>query len=479
MTEPEPPSSRAADARFLLPRLPRSARLVGEPPGWRDALEAAGVPLVDADPDLVVATSRDAAAAAASQAPSVIVVGRGGERSLRRRGYDTRVVVARHGPRGPRLLVPLDARAARRAALLSPRPHRPAWKRAAAALALVGLRAGLSTASALVVGTRGGRRPALLAAAGIEDGGDWLVLLGDGDDLQRCVWLCFDRGEPRIVAKWTRVPGNTRPFQRDGAVGATLAGLPPDVQARAVRHVRRFEVDGLAGVVETAAPGRPLQELLESGGGHEALVDDVARWTLELARATTGPPGAFDGELERLARDVLPRFPAADARLLTGLEAMRPVLQHNDLGSWNVLVHGGVFTVVDWESSRDAGLPLWDLLYFLTDALAERLDGTPEARLREMVALHRGERPASASLFAWTERAAAAAGVPLEAVGAIATLGWLHHATSHERRALRGAAAPAALRGPLERLAEPWLADPRLGACWPALADRRRSVAAR
>ena len=83
------------------------------------------------------------------------------------------------------------------------------------------------------------------------------------------------------------------------------------------------------------------------------------------------------------------------------------VLQHNDLGTWNVVSDDGDFVVVDWENVRQSALPLWDLLYFLGDAFV-LLDGShdPERLPMRIARLFAGEAPSSPLLFSWVRRAA-------------------------------------------------------------------------
>ena len=157
---------------------------------------------------------------------------------------------------------------------------------------------------------------------------------------------------------------------------------------------------------------------------------------------------------------------------MSRLPELRGVLQHNDLGTWNIVVRPGGFVAVDWESARRPGLPLWDLLYFLVDALP-LLEGstTSEQRVTEALRILRGESPSSPVLFDWLRRGVASAGVPEEAVGPIATLCWLHHGLSHvPRRAAADRAEPgsSADPSPIDLLAPRWLLDPALGPTWNA-----------
>src|SRR5207247_3457676 len=99
----------------------------------------------------------------------------------------------------------------------------------------------------------------------------------------------------------------------------------------------------------------------------------------------------------------LPRWTdrGAPGNLVAKLPELPAVLQHNDLGSWNIVVGpGGGFTALDWESARRHGFPLWDLLYFLVDVLP-LVEGaeTPEERTTLALRLLRGETgPSHATL---------------------------------------------------------------------------------
>jgi phosphotransferase family enzyme len=457
-------SLRAADARLLSPVPVRRAQLLGAPEGWAHALDSVGIEVVDESPDLVVAAPGHAESASLLGAPAVLLLG-SRRRELSRAGYLTRTFLVRQGPAAPRLFVPVDARNAAAHALLSPMPGRSAAKRLAIRATLRWLRAGLPLGGAITLGTRVSQPPRIVAEAlGATTSGDWYLLTGEGDDLQRMVWFCFDgRAEPAWVIKCSRVPGHDAPFVRDEESLASLDVLPDELRRHAPRLTTRLQVDGLPAAVETAAPGQPLHVLLQRGTTPGArVVGLIADWIVELAAATRLPPGELAPEVARLA--------AIDADVAGALPLLPAVLQHNDLGCWNVLVHGDDFTVVDWESSRRAGLPLWDLVYFLTDALTAGPGAGKEDRV---AALLRGELDASHVLFTRLRSAAERMRIPLDVVGPIVTLAWLHHGRSARHRGLVAAehaaeTRPSSAAGPLQQVTKYWLTDPALGTRWPA-----------
>jgi hypothetical protein len=176
--------------------------------------------------------------------------------------------------------------------------------------------------------------------------------------------------------------------------------------------------------------------------------------------------------LEGLQRDVLPAWPQAPRDLVERLPPLPAVLEHSDVGTWNVVVGPEGFGVLDWESAREHSLPLWDLWYFLADALAH-LDGCEarEAREDHFARLFAGRAPASGLLFAHTRSAVQRLAIPPDAVGPLATLCFLAKGAAHRTRteALARAAPHAASAEPLwAPLARRWLSDPALGLGWSA-----------
>jgi hypothetical protein len=355
------------------------------------------------------------------------------------------------------------------------------WKQARKVVAreLAGRRALPGLGRTVAVATREVAEPFMVAAASsrfdLPDGLGHVLTLGQGDALSRSVFHLFPPGcpSPEWVLKFARVPAYREPFDRDERGLELAARAGPLVAQRAPRLVGRLEREGLHASLETAAVGRRLRERLQAPGSRAEklrLVEAVCAWIVDLSRATAAPPERLQKERLRLEREVLTQWPTAGAQVLADLPPLPAILQHNDLGSWNLIFDGTDFTAIDWESAREHGLPLWDLFYFLADALA-MIDGawTGADRPDHTVRLFLGELASSRLLFAWTRRAVTALDLPSAAVGSVATLCWLHHSLSH---VARGSAldrfapgAPSRLHG-VEGTAAAWLATPELRRGW-------------
>jgi hypothetical protein len=485
-------SLRRADSRFVLPTRPHSAVVLGKLDDWRAGLIAAGVEVSgpdDAAPaqvDLVVASSELAVEATRRRADLVIVEG-GEAAPLEQAGYHVRRLLLRPRVEEPTLVIPLDQRlpaayAARQWSVVDRR-----WKdwrsRGAAALLARGI---FPARGPVIVATRQAGLPYLVEAArslGLPREPEWVLTLGQGDPLSRNLFHLFAPGEvtPSWVLKFARVPGYAEPFDRD-ELGLTMAAKAgPPASDHVPRLLGRIELDGEYASVETAAVGKRLRELLQMPGRHARkleLIKRVADWIIELGLHTATPNSEIAAERQRLAVDVLPHWIGEeDAEdLLGGIAGCPAVLQHNDVGSWNVVATHDTFTVVDWESARRHGLPLWDLVYFMADALAV-LDGSasPADRHTHTADLFRGDLPSSQLLFDLIRRAVVALEIRPEAVGPITTLCWLHHSLSHLERGARldrlTPGGPRSIHG-LELIAETWLADPALGPDWDAWRSR-------
>jgi hypothetical protein len=487
-------SLQHADARFLLPEITRTATVLGDLQEWAQGLRLAGVDVADhvvaEPPDLAVAPARLAGAAVDTGAPMVVLEGTGARRTLLDAGYRVRRFLPMPSLDEPEVLLPLEQPAAARYALEQWRAPTTMSARVRTRMAQVLLDRGLMPESRplTTIGLLRPGPPFLLAAVGrlgvVGDGG-WFLTPGRSDVLSRNAFHVFPTPvatQPAWTVKFSRIPGRPEAFDRDQR-GLELARVAGErVAIHAPRLLGRLEMDGLHASVETAAVGQRLSSLLrgpESTASKLRVIEAVASWLVDLARVTAAPPPALDSERRRLRAQVMPHWTGVDPCLIDRLPPLAAVLAHNDLHAWNLIVdQRREFTAVDWESARQHNLPLWDLLYFLTDALV-LLDGvtTEEQRTQHALRLLRGELTTSGLLFSWTDRAAATTGIPIEAVGSIATSCWLHHGISHLSRwsATREAGhdGPAELP-PVERIGAPWLADRALGPSWRSWLDWRR-----
>lgn len=456
--------------------------MLGGLDGWAEGLAQAGVEVKASDtPDLVVAPASAASQALASDAKAVLLEGAGGRRRLRRAGMEAVAVLVRPEAESPRLLIPLGERKAAAYAITqwsAGDTRRRSFRNAIAARAAA--HGALPEFEPVIsVGVSEGRRPPYFVRAaeplGVPADSGWFMTCGGTDHLSRNAFHVFPRGSdaPAWVLKFARIPGYDDPFRRDELGLGLAAAAGGAVAEHAPRLVGRFQVDAVEASVETAASGGRLWTTLVAPGSERLkrrLVGEIAEWLLSVARETATPSEHLAPELDRLVRDVVPRWSeqGVTVELVRGLPPLPAVLQHNDMGCWNIIAGDTGFTVVDWESARRHGLPLWDLAYFLTDALTTLEGGRDDDGLR----LLRGESARSAFLFDWIRRGARALAIPEEAIAPIVTLGWLHHGLSLGARAETlgrtggGEAVSPALVG---RLAPIWLADPALGIQWKAL----------
>jgi hypothetical protein len=467
------------DARFLLPSIPHSAKILGELNGWAEGLALAGVELSGDSPDLVVAPGHAVLEALSLDAAMLIVEGGRGVRPLR----DAGLAVDRYLPRPrvsrPIVLMPLDDARATRYATAQWTAPRPQWRRLrnSAAGRIVTSRLFPNGDSVTAVALRKRGVPAFVGAAA-ERGyvaTSWLLTPGRGDELSRSIFHLFEAqaASPTWVLKFARVPGYSEPFDRDETALAFAHAAGPSVSEHAPRILERFDLDGLEASLETAATGERLTRRLARLPRAQGLrdIDRIASWLVQVAAATAASADTLVDERRRLRTAVVPLWQELGVRpqLVDDLPDIGAVLQHNDVGPWNIVADNASFTLVDWESARRHGLPLWDLVYFVTEALAGIDRVEDRDRLEHAGRLFRGEASGSPVLFEWIRRAVRASAIPPEAVGPIVTLCWLHHGLSHRRRhgvlEALGVGAPEFVPA-IERMPEVWLGDRDLGVSW-------------
>jgi hypothetical protein len=485
-------SLHRVDPRFVLPHRVSSAVVVDGLDEWRDGLMSAGIEVSARSdehrpPDLYVTAARLASGARSTGARSIIVEG-STHRAFRGEEYQARRLLLRPTRERPTLGLPLDQPLTASYALKRWSVVDRHWKTARMQAARILVSRGVfpSWASPVVtIATRTTGPPTLVAAAsefGVPGGASWFLTFGQGDALSRNAFQLFRprSAEPEWILKFARVAGYSERFDNDerGLRLAHAAGNP--ITAHVPRLLARFDLDGVHASLETAAPGRRLRDVLLTPGDRAAklrLIERIGAWILELGRLTRNAPEATVGERHRLRTEVVPRWSefGLDPDLVEQVPNVPAVVQHNDLGTWNVVADDGEFVVVDWENAREAALPLWDLLYFLGDAFV-LLDGSdsPEQLPTQMARLFAGGAPSSPLLFSWVRRAAEETAVPPEAVGALATLCWLSHSLAIDTHNLDLAAFtpqdPPRFHG-IEGIARAWMTHPALGPSWSAWRD--------
>jgi hypothetical protein len=475
---------READLRFLLPEVPKSVALLDASPGARDAWKACGVEIVasslDRSADVVVARASRIGLALRAQPKMLILEGRVPRRILADAGYQSAHLLALPSPKAPRLLVPLSSRPAISAALqaVGRRPLSRASVRRAVGLKLLQFRLAPGKIVATVA-ARQTTRPWFLEEVGrhveVSPSVPWFLWLGSGDPLQRAL-LHVVASNGGWALKFSRVVGNDEPFQREERAAHAAQELPTALARRVPRLRYRGTHHGLPFLLETRFAGRSLHEALQSTwpiARRLDYIESVAQWLRKLALATKTSATSLASERIRLSAVVGPAWSnqSTIGAALAAVQQAPGVLAHNDLGTWNVVVdRRGGFGVVDWESSRQPGMPLWDLAYFLADALTLVEPSRTDDRTQDILRLFRGESLYSAALFRHLRDASSELDIEPRAVGPLITFGWLHHGLSPaQRRAkLSGAGADSTLvrGGLLSEIAAPWLRDPQLSFGW-------------
>jgi Phosphotransferase enzyme family len=475
---------READLRFVLPEPPRSVTLLDASAETSNAWRACGVDVGTTwdgqRADLVVARASRLGEAVERQPAMLVVYGRVLRRRLAAAGYRSAYLLALPSPGAPRLVVPLYSRPALAAALtaVGRRPLSRASLRRALSLVLLQFR--LAPSGAVVtVAARQSTRPWFLEEVGrhveVSSSVPWFLWLGSGDPLQRAL-LHVVKPNGGWALKFSRIPANDEPFQREERAAHAAQQLPTTVARRMPRLLARGTNHGLPFLLETRFAGRSLHEALQSNWPitrRLEYVEVVVRWLRDLAVATRTPPDSLASERTRLSDVVGPAWAnrANIAAALAAVQNVPGVLAHNDVGTWNIVVDArGGFGVVDWESSRQPGMPLWDLAYFLADALTLVELGQTRDRTQDILRLFRGESSYSAALFRHLRAATADLAIEPQAVGPLITFGWLHHGLSSGQRQerLRGVGADPVLDhgGLLSEVAMPWLRDSQLGFSW-------------
>jgi hypothetical protein len=202
----------------------------------------------------------------------------------------------------------------------------------------------------------------------------WLLLTGGVRSINKAVGLVFaeDEREPRLAVKMARVPDSLPALAHEATVLRTVHEQPRGHMA-GVPEVLFSSSDARLG--ETALTGTPVWTQL-SRSNFADLAMRATRWQVELAGDTTRVARA--AWWDRLVASRVAWFGDAyqsavdgqqlrrTAQLLETLPDLPLVCEQRDFSPWNVLLNGQDLVVLDWEGAELHGLPMLDLVYFLT-----------------------------------------------------------------------------------------------------------------
>jgi hypothetical protein len=217
-----------------------------------------------------------------------------------------------------------------------------------------------------------------------------------------------------------------------------------------------FSVDSgpLVAVAETAHRGVPLLTVLNRRN-YRRFAFQGTDWLIDLAHTTRRDQST---SASRIARDVLDEFelnfgavveaaPLAEARrVLTRLEGLPLVCEHRDFSPWNLFVlPGRRLAVFDWESSEPEGLPLLDLIYFLTYMASALLGGNPADVIRAWHAAHDRHNLQGEVHHECLVRYVGGLRLDTGMVPALSLLTWMIHSRSEYRRMVADAGGQPSL----------------------------------
>ena len=292
--------------------------------------------------------------------------------------------------------------------------------------------------------------------AGTPDNLSLMLLTGGPRSGSKVAGLVFvDSSEdPPLIVKLARSTQANAGLMREAR---TLSALHPRSRSgQVLAPTVAFSVDSgpLVAVAETAHRGVPLLTVLNRRN-YRRFAFQGTDWLIDLAHTTRRdqPTSA-----SRIARDVLDEFelnfgavveaaPLAEARrLLTRLEGLPLVCEHRDFSPWNLFVlPGRRLAVFDWESSEPEGLPLLDLIYFLT-YLASALQGeNPADVIRAWHAAHDRQSLQGAVHHECLVRYVGGLRLDTGMVPALSLLTWMIHSRSEYRRMVADAGGQPSL----------------------------------
>ena len=294
-------------------------------------------------------------------------------------------------------LVPLRAPVLRDA--LTRHLHRrqsAAWAAGAIVTTQSGRRLGrrLAPGCALVAGRVGSTPPHWLQS--ISPGAMPLVSRGRRNDAQVAILLAPpDAGRPGFAVKAAL---NAAGLGRVRTEAQALAAHGPLARRAGAEIPVAVNVPGIPdwALVTNALDGRPAASVLATAphrrpGIARSISDWLLNWNRSTLTTTLASAEMLMSALTGPARSLM-RLGRTTAAYLAAMEELahairdRPmpcVATHNDLTMTNVIVREDGIGIVDWETAAPVGVPLADLFYTLTDAVARATRCRPAQALSQ------------------------------------------------------------------------------------------------
>lgn len=464
-------SRRAADTRFLLPFTPSSVVVLGSRSDEEASWRACGIEVLPTSTtgpvDVVVTDSPSLGRALAIDARALIIHSKRRRRSpLATAGWQVQRYLELTGDHGPIIVASTTRQVLRYLAVEWSPPANTVE-----AIIRLGMRSPAATkVHNLTIATRERGLPqpltAAAAAADVTAPDACFMFFGSGNDRQRPVAFAFAESakDPDWLVKWSRSEAEPERGRREHQIRAAISRYP-SLSGHISKDLGRLTIAGAPATVETVAPGISLDGLRARSGADQALAvgERVLAWLCDLSVESA----VRSSDPEALIVDQAAALGVDPTGLLAAISDVPRVISHNDLGTVNVLTNGSRFTVIDWEDGLIEGLPIVDVVYFLTTLLAT-IHAPDDARERAQwcCALWRGDLPQSQIAFRWLRRSADALGLDNVQAGALVTLSWLHGAHSQRDRDHLQSVQTPTLGYARGFVPEYWVRDERLGLGW-------------
>jgi|GEM_PF-7079832 len=266
----------------------------------------------------------------------------------------------------------------------------------------------------------------------------WLLLTGGRRSHNKVVGLPFAPGarRPELAVKVGRVAEAETGLRREERALRALASASPAAAALAPTVLFLRDGPGPVALGQSLEEGVPLLSEL-TPARYPRVAEEVTDLLIGLARTTAQPVGALPHPVAAAAAR---GFARAYASVLSAAErmaveahpghlpALPTVIEQRDCSPWNLLRRpGGGLVMLDWESAEPRGLPLLDLVYFLTFA-GLHLHGAIAGAPGHLYGRVWGDSPEGRVNAACVARYLAALGLPGSAAGALRRIAWMVHA---------------------------------------------------